>query len=372
MVSGVAGGLARRVGLPSSYVRAAFITLVFAGGIGAAVYLALWALTINAVSDDVETEPLPDHRRLAVGIMFLGVLLALRGFELWFGDGLVWPVALVAFGTAAVWDRREAKNGTTARDIIASPSRTRLLIGGAVLIAGLSRLFASVDVLAGLGPVVGAVIVTAVGFMLVFGHWVWNMASDLATERRDRIRSEERADMAAHLHDSVLQTLALIQRTDDARRMVTLARAQERELRSWLYGSGEGPAADSFTTALTAAAAKIEGDHDIPVEVVTVGDAAVDDDLNALIAAAGEAITNAAKHSGAGRISVYAELTDDAVDVWISDQGSGFDPAAVPTDRRGIADSIRGRVGRHRGSVEIVSSPAEGTEVHLTMPRVAP
>ncbi len=271
-----------------------------------------------------------------------------------------------------MWDRREAKNGTTARDIIASPSRTRLLIGGAVLIAGLSRVFASIDVLAGLGPIVGAVIVTAVGFMLVFGHWVWNMASDLAAERRDRIRSEERADMAAHLHDSVLQTLALIQRSDDARRMVTLARAQERELRSWLYGSGEGNAADSFTAALTAAAARIEGDHDIPVDVVTVGDAATDEDLSALVAAAGEALMNAAKHSGADRVSVYAELTDDAVDVWVSDQGSGFDPAAVPPDRRGIADSIRGRVGRHGGSVEIVSSPADGTEVHLMMPRAAP
>lgn len=177
--------------------------------------------------------------------------------------------------------------------------------------------------------------------------------------------------MAAHLHDSVLQTLALIQRTDDPRRMVTLARAQERELRRWLFESVPTAAAETVASALRAAAERVEADHDVPVEVVTVGDAELDERLRALAAAAGEAITNAAAHSGAGRVSVFCEVTDEGVEVYVVDQGKGFDPAAVAPDRRGIRDSIKGRVERHGGTARVDSRVGEGTEVALRMSREA-
>jgi signal transduction histidine kinase len=174
--------------------------------------------------------------------------------------------------------------------------------------------------------------------------------------------------MAAHLHDSVLQTLALIQRTDDRRRMVTLARAQERELRAWLFGV-QATAGYRLSAALTELGARVEADHDVPVEVVTVGDAGMDDRLQALVAAAGEAVVNAARHSGAPSVSLYTEVGEEAVEVWVSDQGKGFDPAAVPPDRRGISQSVVGRMQRHGGSATVTSTVGEGTEVYLRLPR---
>ena len=176
--------------------------------------------------------------------------------------------------------------------------------------------------------------------------------------------------MAAHLHDSVLQTLAMIQRSDDPRHMVTLARGQERELREWLYGRGDasdGP--DDLEAAITDAAARVEAAHDVPVEVVVVGSAVMNDDLRALVQASAEAMNNAGRHSGAGRVSVFVEIGVEKVDVFVADHGKGFDPAVVAPERRGIADSIRGRIKRHGGSVVISSDPGEGTEVHLSMPQ---
>jgi phage shock protein PspC (stress-responsive transcriptional regulator) len=363
-LSGVAGGIAAALGVPSPYVRAAFVVLTFAGGIGIVVYLVAWLVG----RDEEPPQPapaVPERRRLALALIYLGSLLALRAVGLWFGDDVVWPIALVSFGTAAVWDRREPTPGTTAQDIFFTPSRSRLAAGALLMVVGVSAFFSSVDAFDALGPVVVAVSITLLGSLFVFGPWVWRMAGELAAERRDRIRTEERADMAAHLHDSVLQTLALIQRTDDPRRMVTLARAQERELRSWLYGTEDGAA--NLAGALEQTAARVEQAHDVPVEVVTVGDRSLDDDLRALVAAAGEAMTNAAKHASATRISVYAEITETAADVWVSDQGTGFDLAAVDRDRRGISESIEHRMERHGGSAEIISEPGEGTEVHLTM-----
>ncbi|MEN8042015.1 MAG: ATP-binding protein, partial [Actinomycetota bacterium] len=194
-------------------------------------------------------------------------------------------------------------------------------------------------------------------------------AEDLGTERRARIRSEERAEVAAHLHDSVLQTLALIQRADDPKKMVTLARAQERDLRAWLYDP-EASDDETLKGALSSAAAKVEEAHDIPVSVVVVGDTDLPvDKQKALVGAATEAMMNASKHSGGGNVSVYAEAMEDKVDVFVTDQGDGFDVDTIDGDRRGISESIQGRMSRHGGTAEIVSAPGEGTEVHLTMKR---
>jgi signal transduction histidine kinase len=219
------------------------------------------------------------------------------------------------------------------------------------------------------GSTVLAVLVSGLGVTLVFGPWMIRLASDLGVERRERIRQEERAEMAAHLHDSVLQTLALIQRSDEPKRMVTLARAQERELRKWLYDRAPESAKERLSDALQVAADRVEADFDIPVEVVTVGDAPLDERLLALARATGEALTNAAKHAKVDRISLFVETTDHQTEVFVTDQGVGFEPATIDGDRRGITDSIVGRIRRHGGEAAVYSQPGEGTEVHLTMPR---
>ncbi len=190
----------------------------------------------------------------------------------------------------------------------------------------------------------------------------------LAVEQAARARADERAELAAHLHDSVLQTLALIQRdsevTDGVR---SLARRQERELRSWLYASARGESA-GFRDAVTAMAAEVDDMTDAHVECITVGDAPMDDRLEALVRAAREAVLNAAKHSGTATVSVYAERNADAAAIFVKDRGAGFDPEAVPPDRHGIAESILGRMERHGGTATISSAPGRGTEVRLVLP----
>ena len=199
--------------------------------------------------------------------------------------------------------------------------------------------------------------------------WVWQLLNELTDERRKRIRSEERARLAAHLHDSVLQTLAMIQRTpDDPGRMVALARRQERELRQWLYGD-EPTITGGFRQRIQAAAAEVEEMLEVQIEVVAVGDCEVDEKVEALLAAMREAMVNAATHSGAAQVDVYAEVQDDRIEAYVRDKGRGFDLAAVPTDRRGVADSIEGRMSRVGGRATVHTAPDEGTEVELVVRR---
>jgi len=213
------------------------------------------------------------------------------------------------------------------------------------------------------------VVVTGVGVSVLFGPWIWRLANDLGAERSERVRQEERAEMAAHLHDSVLQTLALIQRTEDPKRMLTLARHQERELRRWLYDRVPDATTGSLSVMLQSTVDRLEADFDLPVDLVIAGGEVEGDLVTPLVAATGEAIANAAKHSGAPKVSVYAEVSPDGVDVWIADQGVGFDVGAVNGDRRGLSDSIVGRMRRHGGTATITSELGEGTEVHLHMER---
>jgi signal transduction histidine kinase len=200
------------------------------------------------------------------------------------------------------------------------------------------------------------------------GPWLLRLSSDLSEEREARVRSEERADVAAHLHDSVLQTLALIQRSaGDPTTVSRLARAQERDLRSWLFDSaGDGPA--TLAAALRAAAAEVEDAHGVPVEVVCVGDAPVAESDRPLVLAAREAMNNAAKHSGASTVDVYAEATASGVEIFVRDRGVGFDPDRMADDRHGVRSSIIGRMERHGGSASVRSVPGEGTEVRLSLP----
>ena len=379
MIAGVAGGLAERVGIDPVVVRLAFVVLALAGGIGVVLYLALWALS----NGEADTAPASrtggdGQRTVAAVLVLLGVLLLLRAAHLWFGDGLVWPVALAAVGSAVIWvrfDRSRGRFGSPERRNVIDASHTsavRLIGGGALVLTGVAVFLASNISSGTVGAVLLALAVAVAGLALIGGPWVARLVRQVSDERTERIRVEEREEVAAHLHDSVLQTLALIQRADDASRMRSLARAQERDLRGWLYRKNDGPNGDLVSDAVDAVAQRIELAHGIAVETVVVGDRPVDGRVQAVIDACGEALTNAAKHSGATRVSFFLEVTDQEVTAFVRDQGVGFDADAIPADRRGIADSIVGRMARNGGTAEIVSTPGEGTEVRLHVPRGEP
>jgi len=373
VVAGLSAGIAARLGIPTVYVRAGFLSLTLAGGFGILCYLAGWILTPDEkqYGSMIEADhPATTGQQVGLALGFMAALIALEAFGLWFGP-VVWPATLVIFGAALIWDRSSAESRkrlsrlTRPSENGGGRSKTQIFVGAALMAVGIVVVLASLDSIQSLGPAAIAVLLTAAGFMLLFGPWVWGLFEELSDERRARIREQERADMAAHLHDSVLQTLAMIQRSDDPQRMITLARAQERDLRTWLFEPTGLEPTGTVGEAIAAAASKVEVDFDVPVEVVVVGDRALDDSSNPLVAAATEAMANAAEHSGARTISVYVECTEDAVDAWITDQGSGFDPQTVPDDRKGISESITARMARSGGEAIVMSTPNEGTEVHL-------
>jgi len=305
-----------------------------------------------------------------------------------------WPQVISVAGLTLIW--RNAPDGERAgmRRLVqpleslggsgtAARRATRLrFAGSAVLLAiGLGWLLSLHGGTQLLAPLGGFLLVAA-ALVLLLGPWWLRIARDLVLERQGRARAEERADIAAHMHDSVLQTLALIQRqAEQPREVRRLARGQERELRTWLYGpTGYGqvgsppgaagtPAASTVAEAITSAAAEVEDTYAIAVHPVVVGDCALDESLAALVQASREAMVNAAKHAEVGEVSLYAEVEPDTVHVFVRDRGVGFDPAAVPDDRHGLVDSVHGRMGRHGGAASLRSSPGEGTEVHLEMPR---
>ena len=368
LIAGVAGGIADRLGIADLYVRAGFLVLALIWGIGLVLYLVLWALTLDGTDHPEPSPQARGERRAGYFLIFAGGLLFLRTIGIWSSDQLIWPGAAVILGVAFLMDRRDIDPRSAILALFDPNSgrfRSRTVIGILLLVIGLSILGATA--VPAVETVVLAVLVTGVGMAVLFGPWVWRLLADLAAERNKRIREEERANMAAHLHDSVLQTLALIQRTDDPRRVVTLARVQERELRRWLFDSTPADGPELLSNALQKEADRIENTFDVPVELVTVGDRPVDDRIRAMVAAAGEALTNAARHSGADQISVYSEVTEESADVWVSDLGGGFDSLRVAADRRGIAESIIGRMETHGGAATVSSEPGEGTEVHLQL-----
>ncbi len=366
MVAGVAGGLADTLGVGDTFVRAAFVTLSMVWGLGVLLYLGFWLVAIDRV-EDVESEPVSGHQAIGLAIAFTGLMLLFLMLGWWPSNGLVITVWGITFGTAFLTDRHLPNPLASLIDpTVESPGRFRMLIGVALLIGGLVVFASNIGTLFDANDVIIAIALTGLGLMVAFGPWITRLAGDLSQERRERIRQEERAEMAAHLHDSVLQTLALIQRSDDPARMSMLARHQEGELRDWLYGNAPLEGVDQLSTALRQAAARIEEDHQVPVEVVVVGDYPLDGDTGALVGAASEAMTNAAKHSGAERISLYFEAAEDRLEVYVTDQGRGFDTDDAGSGR-GLADSIVGRMERAGGSATIDSVPGEGTEVILQL-----
>lgn len=397
VLGGVAAGLARHLGVPVLWTRAGFLLTALLGGFGVILYAALWHLLPTDTRFDDAPPGLASATRggrrpgrlrrlgdvgpaLALAALALGGVLALQALV---GRGAVfWPAFFGMVGLALLWRQadeaqRERWNDQSGRiDPVrivfgsggwASYARVAagaLLVVSAVFIVGFEDASAS-DARAGL--LAGGLVL--VGLAIVIGPWVFGLASDLSAEREERVRSQERADVAAHLHDSVLQTLALIQKNSgDAATVARLARSQERDLRSWLF-SGEAADESTVASALRAAAAEVEDAHGVSVDVVAVGDCDFTEELRPIVQAAREAVTNAAKHAGTGRVDVYAEVTPAAVDVFVRDRGVGFDPDDVPGDRHGVRHSIEDRMRRHGGTAAIRSAPGEGTEVRLHLSR---
>jgi signal transduction histidine kinase len=382
VVAGVCAGLGRHLGVDPLVVRIAFVAAATAGGVGIVLYALAWLLLPLEGESDAVVARLPRGRAalevaVGVGLLTLSFLLVMRAVGVWFSDAVVWPVVLVAGGGALLWRQSLASPRTEApvaapeeerRERAAVVSRTGLgvvlvVAAGVVFLQATGALSAARDVLL-------AVLVVAVALAVILAPVIVRLARSLASERAERIRSQARAEMGAHLHDSVLQTLALVQkRADDPRAVAALARTQERELRAWLAGREGGPA--RLVAALEAAAGEVERAHGVDVEVVVVGDRDLDGRCEALVAATREAMVNAAKFGAGSPVDVYAEASDDAVQVFVRDRGPGFDLAGVPADRRGVRESILGRMARHGGRAAIHSAPGAGTEVELTLPEAS-
>lgn len=385
VVAGVASGLGARLGVDPILIRIGFAVLAFAGGAGILLYGLLWAaIPLEGDAAVRLRRPATAQQGVALALIVLGILLLLRAVGLWFGDALVGPIVLAAVGSAVLWARSDDHQranwsriggrvpaGAVERAASAPVSPVRIAIGTLFVAGAAVGFIAANDALDAAGDLVLAVVAAVAGIGLLFGPWLWRLIDQLGAERRERVRQEERAELAAHLHDSVLQTLAMIQRSSDQpRRMVALARSQERELRGWLYGGATttGPAT---TVAERAAhlAQEIETTYEVGVELVTVGDAPLDDQLHALLAATREAAVNAARHAGVEVVDVYLEVDPDEALAFVRDRGRGFDPAAVPADRHGIRGSIVDRVERHGGTATVRTTLGEGTEIELCVPR---
>ena len=389
---GLAAGLARWRGFNVTTVRFVFAVIALvSGGTGVAVYVAAWLLVPAAGQEgSIASKARDDSRgiRLAIGIASLLVLVLLAVSAL--GDGReiswAWPQVLSVAGLTLIWRNAPENEQANLRRLVEPLENTagstklnrwtalRLGLSALLLVIGVGSLFTVHASLAMLAPLGGGLLVIA-GVVLLLGPWWLRIARDLVVERAARIRIEERADIAARMHDSVLQTLALIQRrADDPAKVVQLARMQERELRSWLFEGRDPNQADEDMTVASGIRQiqqDVESRYGVPVEAVTVGDCELDDSLNALLFAAREATVNAAKWSGASVISLFAEVEPSEVSIVVRDRGKGFDPEAVPEDRKGLAESVHGRMTRRGGTAVVSSTPGEGTKVSLKMPRSA-
>ena len=404
-IGGVAAGIARRFGIDVSLVRLAFVVATAAGGFGLGAYLLGWILIPSGESGAARSR-MPSGRAavevaLGTGLLLLAALLTFRALGIWFSDAIVWPLVLIASGGALLWrqslggpDERPvrepaqaapraalvadasqaAPGGEASRAALAADGRraaaaiSRTGIGIALVIAAGFIFLQATGALGAARDVLLALIATVVVLGVIFAPWVVRLVRSLTQERAQRIRSQERAEMAAHLHDSVLQTLAMVQRSaGDPSEVATIARRQERELRAWLADRPVPGQTARLAAALEAAAADVEERYGVPVEVVAVGDRELDGNHEAVVAAAREAMTNAAKFGGGSTVDVYAESGAGRTQLFVRDRGPGFDPAAVPGDRRGVRDSIIGRMRRHGGRARVTNAPGGGTEVELVL-----
>jgi signal transduction histidine kinase len=392
-VGGAARGLAGHLGLPVMWVRVLFLVLSALHGLGVLLYALFWFFVPLGVGGVAEAKEPRDARSwlagkrpdkgqvLALIALAVGTGILVDSLNLGAANRAVWPLLVIALGVALVW--RQSDNARKARWVEMSHRKrfwplARAAAGVFMVIAGVTG-FIVVRGSGGshLGGMLQAALAVLVGVALIAGPYLVRLTQDLSAERLMRIRAQERAEVAAHVHDSVLHTLTLIQRhAEDPREVSRLARAQERELRAWLYrpeGTGRDDEPTTLAAAVRAVAAEVEDAHGVPVEVVCVGDCPLDERLAAQLQAAREAMVNAAKYGGgaAGEpVQVYAEVEGVRVFVSVRDHGPGFDLDQVPGDRMGVRESIIGRMQRNGGTARLRPAPGGGTEVELEMERV--
>ncbi|MBY5161188.1 PspC domain-containing protein [Salsipaludibacter albus] len=368
LLLGVAGGIGQRIGVDPLVIRIALVVLTLAGGAGLVVYGLGWVLSEDAPPGTAPSEPatLDLRQAAAVGLVALGLTLLLRGAGLWFSDALVWPALIAGTVSAVIWTRSGPDQGSRGRLTESTPAR--MVLAAVLTFAGLVSFWLIV-------PDPRRVVVPLAGILVGGGLLVTPLLAriwrNLEAERSQRARQAARDEVAAHLHDSVLQTLALIQRSPEHRRAVTLARTQERELRAWLYGDRElnGPGR-SLAAAVDDLLVDVETGYAIDVDHVVVGtvaDVDADPHLPALLKATREALVNVAKHAGVDHASLYVEVEDDRVTAFVRDRGRGFDPVSVGDDRHGLRHSIHARLQRHGGGARVTTSP-DGTEVECWVP----
>lgn len=387
LVAGVAAGIATHLGVPAITVRIVFVLLLGVNGIGALLYAVFWAVLPVAPAESVRR---PSRVQLvpfaALALMVLMVRMFAGGNQL--TAALGWLFAMIAVGAGIIWHQSGSDERRRTSELSAPWLSTLLtergrrayllrFIGGGTLVAigviGLAVVYSPVGQSSLWAVAYGLIfaLLALAGVSLVAAPVLWRIFGALRAEREARIREQERAEFAAMVHDQVLHTLALIQRNaTDSRTVHRLARAQERTLRNWLYKPTASPT-EKLVAALEQAAAEVEDAYGITVEVVAVGDTDTDERAGAVVAAAREALVNAARHAQVPAVSVYAEVEPDKLSVFVRDRGVGFNPEAVQNGRHGVRGSIIGRMERHGGRAEIISRPGEGTEVRLFLPRRA-
>jgi signal transduction histidine kinase len=389
VLAGICGGIAEATGIDVTLVRIGFVLLGFAFGMTVLIYAVAWLVVpIEGETSNIFSRALNDRRGIRLVIAVIPILVVFQivvsALRIGFVGIISWPVFLAAALAILIWRNvsgpEKAWINEDVRPMLGLESgRTsrwalvvRVALGAIIGVGGIVALTLGHTTSAALRPLGGALLVIA-AIVVIFGPWWLRLVRDLMSERQARALAEERTQMAAHVHDSVLQTLALIQRSsDDPLHVVRLARAQERELRAWLFeGKAPGTVGDEATTLAEGVGAlqrQVEADHGVTVQVVMVGDCELTEGLRALLESAREATVNAAKWSGAPQVSLYAEVEGETVMLFVRDRGRGFDPDAVSADRQGIAQSIRARMARHGGTAAIRSSLGQGAEVELCMP----
>lgn len=361
-IAGVSTGLSQHLGWPLPLIRMGFLVLAIANGLGVLLYLALWAVLPLRREEEPETREADLLRMLGFG----AVLIALAALAYAWGWGTfrasVAPLLVVGLGVALLW-KQGADTGGRRRGyqwVAAVVGILLVALGGALVLAGQVGWQQAARAASVLLLILG-------GCALLVSPWLVRLYRDLVAERRALIREQERTDIAGKVHDSVLQTLALVQRNaDDPAEVRRLARIEERRLRSWLY-SPVRHEHETVEAALRAAAARVEDEYGATVDLVVVGDAALVGGLPSLVQAGSEAMVNAAKHAGdGGPISVYCEVGGERVELFVRDRGGGFDLASVPSDRHGISESIVGRLERVGGESRMASTDG-GTEWRLVV-----
>ncbi len=366
IVAGTAGRIASALGAHVLLVRVGLAVLTLAAGFGVAVYGVVTLLTAGRAPAG-PTRPVTVRNDLAVALLTVSGLAAVTAVVPGLPTPLLWLVTLIALGLG-IASAPEPGEAVGAADALRSrPART--VAGICLVVVAVGTALAVIQTPADLFISLVAMLILVLGLALVLGPWLRQLSATAERERLERMRADDRADVAAHLHDSVLQTLTLIQnRAAEPSVTAALAHRQERELREWLYGRSRRDDGSSLRDHLEQVAAEIEDQYLLAVETIVVGDAAVTPTTAALAAAAREALVNSAKFSGGQLVSLYAELSPVEASVFVRDKGIGFDLDAVPDDRRGIRFSIEERLTRAGGTATIKTKVGAGTEVAMVVP----